>query len=191
MAVYVDTPPAAEPITADELTTHLRLTDADAEGDLLSALIEAARRYAETFTRRQFVTATLKLVLDKFPSTIYVPRPPLASVTSIAYLDTDGASQTLDAAEYEADIRSEPGRIVEAYGCSWPSTQSIINAVTVTYQAGYGEASAVPESIKVAIKMLAAHWYEHREAVTDGRPPVEVPMAVESLLWSHRVRGFE
>jgi len=161
------------------------------ETTLLAVLIKAARRYAEIFTRRQFVTATLKLVLDKFPKVIYVPRPPLISVTPVEYADSAGVTRTLSEASYVVDIRSEPGRIVEAYGVSWPTTRDIINAVTVTYQAGYGAASAVPASIKTAIKMLAAHWYEHREAVTDGRAPVEVPMAVESLLWMHRVKGWE
>jgi len=161
------------------------------EQSLLNALLGAARRYAETFTRRQLITATLKLVLDKFPKVIYVPRPPLISVTPIEYVDAAGATKTLSEASYAVDIRSEPGRIVEAYGVSWPTTRDMINAVTVTYQAGYGAASAVPASLKTAIKMLAAHWYEHREAVTDGRAPVEVPMAVESLLWAHRVKGWE
>ena len=49
--------------------------------------------------------------------------------------------------------------------------------------------STVPQSIKQAILLLAAHWYEHREGVADGVSPKEVPLAVESLLWINRFMG--
>ena len=47
----------------------------------------------------------------------------------------------------------------------------------------------VPAPAVTAIKMLTGHWYEHREAATDIRAPVEVPMAVDSLLGSIWFRG--
>ena len=36
--------------------------------------------------------------------------------------------------------------------------------------------------LKTAILMLAAHWYEHREAYTEDRSLTEVPMAVKRIL---------
>src|SRR5579875_564365 len=44
----------------------------------------------------------------------------------------------------------------------------------------------VPESVKVAIKMLAATWFENREAVSPLQMR-EVPRGVESLLWMNKV----
>ena len=51
-------------LTEAKLHLRVEVTDDDA---LITALISAARQYAETLTQRQFVTATWKLVLDSFP----------------------------------------------------------------------------------------------------------------------------
>ena len=40
-----------------------------------------------------------------------------------------------------------------------------------------------------AILMLVAHWYEHREAVTEGKADVSTPMGVESLIANARILG--
>ena len=60
-----------------------------------------------------------------------------------------------------------------------------MNAVNVTFVAGYGGASAVPSSFKQAIQLLAGHWYENREAVSEVAFK-EVPFAVTCLLESER-----
>ncbi|QLQ19214.1 MAG: phage gp6-like head-tail connector protein [Exiguobacterium profundum] len=43
----------------------------------------------------------------------------------------------------------------------------------------------VPATIRQAILMLAAHWYESREAALPGAP-FAVPFGVHDLLQSHR-----
>lgn len=178
--------PASEPITLTEAKLHLRV-DTSADDALITSLIEAARQAAESFCARQFVTATWQYTLDAFPEddTINLPRPPLQSVTTLKYVDTAGATQTLSASKYTVDTSKFVGRIVPAYGESWPSTYGHIEDVEVTYVAGYGAAAAVPEAIKAAIKLLVADMYEHREAGTEGR--VESNPTVERLLWAYRV----
>ena len=89
--------------------------------------------------------------------------------------------------EWEIDIYSEPARLSETYGYSWPSTYDRLNAIEITFLAGYGATAAtVPETIKQAILLLLAHYYENREATTDGRAITSVPMAYESLIWTER-----
>lgn len=164
-----------------------RNTTGDVE---LSALIQTAREYAETVTRRALIEQSWTLTLDTFPAgdTIEIPRPPLISVESITYLDTAGASQTYAAANYSVDTTGLVGRIVLDYGLSWPSTQSARNAVTIAFTAGYGdEASDVPASIRHAMKLMVGHWYAHREAVNVGNIVTPMPMAVDALLWTQRV----
>jgi uncharacterized phiE125 gp8 family phage protein len=169
------------------------------EDTYYATLIAAAREYAEFATQRQLVTATWKLYLDEFPydsgngyaprdGQIVVPYPPLASVTSIEYVDTAGASQTLSASLYTVDSKTQPGRIVPSFGNSWPSVRSVANAVTVTYVAGYGAAAAVPAKIKHAIKLLVAHLNEMREPFVAGTIVSDVPMSVEMLLDALRVK---
>jgi uncharacterized phiE125 gp8 family phage protein len=44
----------------------------------------------------------------------------------------------------------------------------------------------VPASLKSAIKLLVAHYYENREASAE-KALTEIPLGVERLVWLHRV----
>jgi len=48
------------------------------------------------------------------------------------------------------------------------------------------EVEDFPASFKAALLLLIGHSYANREAVVVGTITAEVPMAVESLLWSSR-----
>jgi uncharacterized phiE125 gp8 family phage protein len=138
-AIRQTTPPTVEPLSLQEAKDHLRL-DGDMEDTHISALIAAARGWVEGFWGRQLAAATFKLTLDAFPTdngAITLPSPPLIAVTSIAYVDTNGTTQTLSTSDYTVDSESEPARIVPAYGEDWPDTREQVNAVAVTYRAGY------------------------------------------------------
>ncbi len=147
--------PAVEPVTLAEAKLHLRVDHSD-EDALISSLISAARRYAETFTGRQIITATWELTLDAFPWIIEPPHPLLQSITSIVYVDVDGVSQTLDASIYQVDITSTPGRVKPAFGEVWPGTRSQFNAVTVTYVAGYGTVQATAVTVDAGTEVWTA-----------------------------------
>jgi uncharacterized phiE125 gp8 family phage protein len=67
MPLILTSPPAAEPISLFRAKEHLRVDDNDSNL-LITALISAAREYAETICRRVFITQSWKLVLDGFPS---------------------------------------------------------------------------------------------------------------------------
>ena len=173
------------PVTLDEAKIHLRAVTTT-EDQYINALCLAATAWAEKFQNRTFVSRPRTMVLDRFPTVIRPPDPPLVSVTSIVYIDLDGAEQTLDAANYRVDAVTEPGRITVAYDLSWPDTRCVTNAVTISYKAGYGTEAAVPDDVKHAIKLLVGHLFEHREAASEISLEV-VPMAVQSLLWSDRI----
>ncbi len=182
-------PPQQEPISPDEAKAHLRVTSAD-EDAYIASLITVAREWCEGFQQRAYITQTHKLTLDRFPCgrAIYLPRPPLQSVTSIVYTDSEGAQYTVDADRYIVDTVSEPGRIVLSYGASWPLvTLRPAAGVEITYVAGYGDAASVPQRAKQAILLLVGHWYEQREAVLAGSISKEIEFAVHSLLWQDRV----
>jgi len=190
MSLVVSVEPTEEPVTRTEVKAHLRIDTTD-DNTLLDTLISAARHYAENFTRRAFVTQTLVLRMDAFPATdIELPRAPAASVTSIAYIDTDGATQTWAAENYTVDVNTKPARIVLAYDKSYPDTRTVINAVTVTYVAGYGDATTVPQGIKLAIKSLVGHWYENREGSTYHDKVHLVPLAIDALLTQYSIPEF-
>lgn len=177
-------PPAAEPVTVAEAKLHCRVENSIEDAWFTDA-IKTARLWCETTVDRVFITQTRKLVLDRFPpSQIVVPRPPLQSVTSIEYYDSAGVQQTLAADQYQVDTFIEPGEILPAAGTSWPSTKSgLINAVEITYVAGYGaSASYVDARVKQVIKLLVAHWYANREALVGANVPADLDTACRSLL---------
>ena len=62
------------------------------------------------------------------------------------------------------------------------------NNVTVRYVTGVEDAAGVDEQVKLAIRMLVAHWFENRTAVSFGNTiPREVPLSVKALLEPGRI----
>lgn len=173
-----------EPIIVADAKDHCNIPSTFTDDDKkIEAYITMARVHVEDITGRQLINATWVLRMDAFPSVILLPKPPLSSVTSVAYVDSAGDSQTLVVdTDYTVDQYSTPPRIVPAYGCSWPSTYGHINDVTVTYVAGYGAtAGSVPGTILHAMKLLIGDAYEHREESV-VQFSITARRAVEALL---------
>lgn len=213
--LVLKTAPTEEPVSAAELKLHLRL-DTDDDNQYLDGLIIAARSYAESHLRRAIIKQTWTLYLDGFPpyvtiggqpfvesvsglkfarseygyDAIYIPNPILIAINSIKYTDPNGTVQTLANTEYTVDVASVPGRVVPVYGKAWPPFRYVPNAVAIEFDAGWADALSVPEQVKQAVKMLAAHWYENREPVTIGTNSFPLPLAVDSLLATYRDLRF-
>ncbi len=182
--------PATEPVTLDECKSQLRLEIPD-DDPLILSYIAMARSYVEAVVGQQLVTATWEWKLDGFRPLFLLPHPPLQSVSSITYLDTAGASQTLATSVYQFDTASIPGRIMVAQGKSWPAVQgATFNTVTITFIAGHGAQALVPENFKQAIRLLVSHQYENREPVLVGATSKELDFALTSMLWQDRVKAF-
>lgn len=179
--------PTVEPLTVDQVMEHLRLDEYET---MLPLLIASARASAEAATSLALMTQTLDLYLDAFPAAeIVLPRSPLQSVTSITYTDTDGATQTLAASEYQVDTASAPPRIVPAYGKSWPSTRQQLNAVKVRFVCGHTDAASVPADVKAWMLLSIGTAYEHRESIATGEDFVEMPH-IDRLVAANRVHNF-
>jgi len=179
MSLVLVTPPAVEPVSLAEAKAHLRIDDT-ADDAVVSALITTARNLVEEHTSRALVSQTWELQLDGWPCVIRLPRPPLVSVLSITYTDPNGAERTLAPAAYKVDTVTEPGRIVSAYGLSWPDCRDEIAAVRVRYSAGYGPAADVPAALRHAVLLTAAHLYDHRDSAAG------LPRVAEALTWTYR-----
>jgi uncharacterized phiE125 gp8 family phage protein len=174
-----------------KLHLHESLVDA-ANDTYIDSLVGAAVDWIESFTRQPLVTTTYTYYLDAFPSDeIILPRSPVTAVSAITYVDTNGATQTWSSGNYS--IQSQLGIIRTSYGNTFPETRSITNAVAIGFSAGYGSANAVPNGLKLAVKMLVAHWYEHRMAVSEvvsRYQQTELPLGVKNLLWPFRMVSF-
>lgn len=174
----------AEPVTIEEAKLHLRV-DLEEENPYIAGLVSAARAWVENLCGRQLLTATWVHRLDGFPGTgtILLPVSPVQSITSVAYTDIAGDSQTVSSSVYDSDLNSSIPQIFLKDGQSWPSAQSITNAITVTFVAGYGDNRAdVPACARSAILMLVGTLYRNRETVITGISVSEIKGVLESLL---------
>lgn len=177
-----------EPVSLAEAKAHLRVSDS-AQDAYITALITAARTACEERMQRTLIQTDWKLTLDQFPCAIPLRMPRVLSVTSVQYVDVNGATQTLASTEYQVDDQSEPGWIVPAYGKTWPETRDQANALTVIYRCGYGvDATLVPAPIKQWILLQIGAMFENREGVvaTPGIVAVDLGFA-ERLLDTYRL----
>ena len=188
--LILDTAPASQPFDATEAKTHLRVDISD-DDTLITDLITAAREKFEEINGRTLFTTTWKLILDDWPSKDYIvlPRPPLASVTSIDYIDKDGNSTTFSSGNYVVETDRTPGRVHLGYDKQWPTvTLRPASPITITYVAGWSSTASIPEKYKQAMKMLIGHWYENRETIqTSGAIPKDMPLAFMRIAMMDRV----
>lgn len=189
MGLTLITAPTEEPVTLAEAKAQCRV-DADITADdaLITALIVAAREQAERATGRAFVTQIWRQTLDAFPAwKLELQRPPLLSVSSIEYIDADGATQTLAPSEYRVITDRLIGFAAPVHGGEWPAARATENAVTATFVAGYGTREAVPQAIKQWIMLAVAGWYGQRESIAAGQM-AELPHGFwHSLLDPYRI----
>lgn len=191
-----------EPITLDEAKQQCYIATSNNDTTLeilLDSFITGARNYGENRTWRTLVDSEWVYKIDAFPTgVIEIPRPPLVSVDSVEYIDGDGNTQTVDSSDYYVDTDSEPGRIEPVN--SWPSADDRLNAVIITFSAGYGDTknddeldnSNVPEDIKIALRMYIKYLYDNRDSHVlierSGGSYVEAPAGTNALLDQYSVR---
>jgi uncharacterized phiE125 gp8 family phage protein len=174
-----------EPVTLEQAKLHCRV-DTTKDDELIWSYVQTARRRVETMTKRSLGNETWEWRLDRFPKEFDVPRAPLRSVTSITYIDTDGAEQTLSTSLYTVDVYSIPGRIVKAYNQEWPDTLGHIDDVTVTFESGYATQDDVPPEIQQGVLLIVGDLYENREDSAE-RTLASIPLSAAQLVMPFQV----
>lgn len=151
-----------EPVTVEELASHLRINTSDEQSEL-EAYITVARQMFELHTDGRVCLPTLfEQYLTDWPDVIRLHRGPVVELTSVEYYDTDDDLQTL--ADCQLDDSSTPG-LVYLSTFSYPALSAQRpRPIVVSFTAGYSSISTVPTDIKLAIKLLAGHYYNNREA---------------------------
>lgn len=148
---------------ADVRADTIRIVD-DSQDDAIEALILAATEQfdgKDGVLGRALCAQQWELTLDRFPcaSEFKIPLPPLQSVESITYVDSNGDTQTLPTSVYAVDTASEPGVVSLKYGQTWPSTRCQRGAVVVAFTCGYGTCEDVPSRVRSAVKLKAADLF--------------------------------
>lgn len=190
MNIQLKTGPSIEPVTLAEQKLHMRVDITD-DDTFISSLITAARQQIESLTGMSMIEQVWVCGLDKFPKEKYIslPRAPLSQVVSVKYYDEAGTEYTLSSSDYIVDTMSVPGRIILNSNQSWPSVSLRSgNGLLVEFKAGYGTTAAtVPEGLKSAIRLLAAHLYRTREPVNIGNITTELPKGIDYLIAPYRI----
>ncbi len=117
----------------------------------------------EVVSGRQLLNATRSMSWDCWPpSPIVLEFPPVSSIVSVKYIDTNGTEQTVAASTYKLGALS--GKLSLAYGQTWPTARQELEAITVTYVCGYGATrDLVPRDLRHAVLLIAAARHMNRE----------------------------
>lgn len=201
-AARLVTAPATEPAALADAKLHLRVDTPD-DDPLIQNLIQSAREYIEARTGMALVSQTWVLQLDRFPrfdrvelwpapgvplGAILLPRNPVQSVSSIVWIDQNGASNTVDPSTYTVDLTSNPARIACTFNQSWPNVSSpglaMMGGVQVTFVSGYASLAQIPSNLKTALHLMVGHWYINREevAVDTRLVAIQIPVAADDLI---------
>ncbi|EKE10379.1 MAG: hypothetical protein ACD_16C00043G0006 [uncultured bacterium] len=168
MRLTLRTPVSQEPFSLDEVKRFLRITS-DQEENLLQHLLYSARAYVEDMTGRALLKQQWLLEMKPpYPRAsplvrqreghieIMLPRPPLLKIVSV---EVQGKAISHD---------SEENRVILAPSF-WNQSLSIL------YWAGYGEeAQSLPPTLKHAILIVLAAFYDHQKVDTSLLTPFRV-----------------
>lgn len=131
--------PSEEPLTLLQAKTFLRIEHM-ADDDAISRAITAARQAAEQYIRSVLLSQTWEYtVANPSGGKLYLPWVPAQSITSIVLTTEDGATSTLNAANYRLSVDGH-AVLIEPFVS--------IEKLTVRYVAGLANSAAeVPSSI--------------------------------------------
>ncbi len=208
MGLTIVTPAASLPVSLSDLAPELASYSQSVANDaVLTQKLYEAVAWLESKTCRCFIQSTWKQSFDNWPrfsllgcNEFKINLQPLSSISSVKYYDVNGAQQTVVASNYWVDTSSLPPRIVFKNSFAWPTVEiGRPSAVEVVFVAGYENAATVPYIAKLAIKKLAAYWYEKPEAATvaDSTSPNatsptfgEIPFGVYTAVADLNASGY-
>lgn len=210
-------------VTLDEIKAHL-IVDHDEDDLTITRYIVAAIAFAETRLERTLRLRRYKAIGTCWPvqsgrHMFDLVHGPVRQVEAVEYVDSDRVTQTIPAEQWQV-VAHNDGHRFNFIDTPPAANQRQLDAVSVTYLAGYGKQpddypnslgfpytlpvvlggsfgdvqtdvnDRMPDNIRQAIYMLVAHWYENREAVAVGTINSKVSLAAEDLLHQERVRGL-
>jgi uncharacterized phiE125 gp8 family phage protein len=188
MSLSLISGPSVEPVSLAEAKAHCRV-DGDAEDTLIASLILAARMHIERSLNLALVEQEWSLFLDRWPDGPWVKLPlaPVLSLTAVRLYSPTDTFMTLDPGLFILDDAGRHPRLARREAQAWPLPGRSVSGIEIAFTAGYGAAvDDVPMPVRLAIKMLVAHWYEAREPVTPADAASSVPLTVNSLIGPYR-----
>lgn len=196
------TPPEIEPVTLAEMKLHSRMfTDITTEDEMVEGLITEAREWVEDYTGRALIDQTWKLTVDplrlnELPvpvgavssgQELFLHRSPVLELLTVTSVDSLGAETALDVADFV--LRAADSKWPRLVAPTWAGDE-----LQIVFRAGFADrhlspaqgAELVPAVLKRAIKIIASHYYTHREPIIIGTIATDLSLSIKWLLASQR-----
>lgn len=208
------TAPAEMPTTLAKVKAHLRVHHT-VEDDYITDLIAVATDVVEGYLSRKLITRSMRMWMDFIPGTgneytLYgagtaqIPvryanigmfrwfelmGTPVTSITAMNFVTMDGVSTLFPASNYIADTTDPdmPARVLLQRGVVWPVDLQVAHSLNVTYACGYGNAAAVPASIRHGVLLVAAALFSNRGDAADSPVDVLRLPGIQATLAPYRV----
>lgn len=170
-------------LTVEELIDWLRADPADAE--TIEDLRAAAIAHVQNETGMKFGTAGEVVETHAYTGgAIALSGVPDPDASFSVEKWTGSAWEVVDEGSWYLD-----GAFVRPAQSSWVDFRTETPRFRVTYTTGFVE-GLQPEPVKQAVRILVAHWFEHREAIITGTIATVVKLSVDRLLAPYRKVGF-
>lgn len=144
----------SEPLSLEDAKAWGKI-DQDADDDIISSLITAARRICENYSGIGFITRTVVVNINNSNGGFKLPYGPVTNTPTAVDFIGDAIELTYNMGQIQ-----------------WP-----FGNMTVTYNAGY---SSLPADLLTALKAQVLFLYENRGEGTTGISPV-AKMILEPL----------
>jgi uncharacterized phiE125 gp8 family phage protein len=180
--------PVALVVSVNDCKLDLRI-DHNEDDLLIESYIMAASELCSEIVGKKLINETWKYSFQTvgFNNVVELPLLPVSSISEIQYYDSDNASQTLTISDFYLFNYDDVAIVEPKLNVTWPATYSRKDAFSISFVAGFGsDSTVVPESVKRAIRLIVAHWYEHRTSASEVNLN-EIPYGVHHLLSIDRV----
>lgn len=182
-------PPTVKPVTLEKLKEAARV-DFNDDDQILQMYLDAAIDHLDGWSGilgRAIIDQEWQINATVWPSSGFVLPFGDVSAAIVKYFGVSGAESTLSDLSYEIVETATGSMLRFLRGFDRPALiDDRSDAVQITFMTGYGaDDTKVPAPIKLAITLLAAHWYENR-AATSAADVRKLPLAVDALIAPHR-----
>src|SRR5262245_8449122 len=186
-SVLVNAPNPVLTLDEAKLRAGLDWTSPDPRDALMMDFVAAAANHVELDTALALLEQTRDVfVYGALPVEVVLPARsrPLRSVTSIAYVDADGAPQTGPVSAYAID--SVRGRSALVVGSGWPLNTAPFEQWTIRIVAGWQTPDLLPSALIQAIGLLVAHWATLGRDLASVETISELPYGYEDCVAAYR-----
>lgn len=171
--------PAGSAISLSDAKEWMKVTTS-ADDTLIQSIIDAVEAYASGITKRTLQETQFKTYRDVFGDvsdnpafagypawTVYqyqdtapitLKKSPFVSIDLVRYYSS-GVLTTLNSANYYAVKKGDYSRIAPIYGTYWPVSDQRMQAVEITFTAGY---TVLPADLRIAMLDHILSMYENR-----------------------------